>query len=726
MIGVRTGRNLLPLVRLAPLRVAATAVCGFALLMLSITAQSAVPTDVILVLDNSGSMRENDPEFLAKRAVSKFVSELEQDTRAGILIFDQKVNYAVPLTELTVATRAAIQRSLEDIDYRGQFTDSPAAIERAIYELKTNARDDVAQVIIFMTDGIVDTGKPEVDAEKTKWLREELAADAADSGIRVFAIAFTQNADFLLIQSLAKQTDGAYFRALAPEDLSNVFAKINENLEAPPPVPVPVPMPGTALPAPASCMATLVPDERIAFEEMAIESGIPAEQLCRELSDAPSGAPPIVVRPGQPAEEDDLLGLIVVLALAAFVLLLIVGLVVFIIRKRRPAVQQGAVAGLETLPIPEAFIKDIHGLTDDPAIQLGEKPVIVGRVAGTDPAHLDYFVVNKGTIGRRHAMVKYRDFSFWLIDQGSVNGTFLNGEQIDGERQLKHGDRIKFHKYEFEFSMPEMEDAGHTVFADPSDVEATMIGEVIEQQAPDDDDVFDLTAGAAAVESEADPDDDIFDDDVETALSARQAAEAAGDETTEDLQSEAETGVYEAGSVAADEDEDEFMTVGPSTSADEPSGDAFDAEASAFFGDGSMGPSVESAGDVDFDDDGPAAATDPGVADGDDEEEFSESATLAPASMNEVDQLGETSDISLDEFMRTDSFEVPVADLDAEDSDDATLLPNQVGEAPAIDDVFDITDNGTIEPVGVPEADDDDAVDDGDDEDSEGPTVFNR
>ena len=703
MIGVRTGRNLLPLARLASLGVASRAVCGIAALVLSIAAQSAVPTDVILVLDNSGSMRENDPKFLAKRAVSKFVSELEQDTRVGILIFDQKVNYAVPLTELTVATRAAIQRSLEDIDYRGQFTDSPAAIERAIYELKTNARDDVAKVIIFMTDGIVDTGKPEVDAEKTKWLREELAADAADSGIRVFAIAFTQNADFLLIQSLAKQTDGAYFRALTPEDLSNVFAKINENLEAPPPVPVPVPVPGTALPAPASCMATLVPDERIVFEEMAIESGIPAEQLCRELSDAPPGAPPIVVRPGQPAEEDDLLGLIVVLALAAFVLLLIVGLVIFIIRKRRPAVQQGAVAGLDTLPIPDAFIKDIHGLTDDPAIQLGEKPVIVGRFAGTDPAHLDYFVVNKGTIGRRHAMVKYRDFSFWLIDQGSVNGTFLNGEQIDGERQLKHGDRIKFHKYEFEFSMPEMEDAGHTVFADPSDVEATMIGEVIEPQPPDDEDVFDLTAGAASVE-----------------------AEAAGDETAEGLESEAETGVYEAGSVAADEDEDEdedeFMTVGPSISADEPSGDAFDAEASAFFGDGSMGPSVESAGDVDFDDDGPAAATDPGVADGDDEEEeeFSESATLAPASMNEVDQLGETSDISLDEFMRTDSFEVPVADLDAEDSDDATLLPNQVGEAPAIDDVFDITGDGTIEPVGVPEADDDD------DEDSEGPTVFNR
>ena len=217
--------------------------CAATLVLFASLSAIAAPTDVILVLDNSGSMRQNDPNFLLKRAVSKFVTELQQDTRVGMVIFDQKVAYPVPLDELNVESRGAIQSALEAIDYRGQFTNSPAAIERAIYELKSTGRDAAAKVIIFMTDGIVDTGDAAADNEKTKWMREELAADAADSGIKVFGIAFTENADFFLIQSLAKKTDGEYFRALTPEDLVGVFSSVHNKLAEPPPTPVVVPPP---------------------------------------------------------------------------------------------------------------------------------------------------------------------------------------------------------------------------------------------------------------------------------------------------------------------------------------------------------------------------------------------------------------------------------------------------------------------------------------------------
>lgn len=228
----------------------------------------ALSTDVVLVLDNSGSMKGNDPNFLAKQAVSKFVFEFGNDTRVGIIIFAAKVDYAVTLKQLDVASRGEILRS-------------PDAIERAIYALKSDQREDATQSIVFMTDGIVDTGNAEVDTEKTKWMREELAADAADSDIKIFGIAFTENAGFFLIQSLAKKTDGEYFRALAPEDLAGVFEKINTKLAAlpppepaPPPAVAPVPPPLTAALGP--CMSSLAADERIAFEEMARESGISA------------------------------------------------------------------------------------------------------------------------------------------------------------------------------------------------------------------------------------------------------------------------------------------------------------------------------------------------------------------------------------------------------------------------------------------------------------------
>ena len=114
------------------------------------------------------------------------------------------------------------------------------------------------------------------------------------------------------------------------------------------------------------------------------------------------------------------------------------------------------------------------------------------------------------------------------------------------------------------------------------------------------------------------------------------------------------------------------------------------------------------------------APADDGDVGDDDDGEFSESATLLPNQPYAEDPLNETSDISIDEFMRTDSFEASEIGYDNDDSEDATLLPDHVQtqtSTPAIDDVFDITGNRTIPPVRA--ADDDD-----DEPDPEAPTKF--
>jgi hypothetical protein len=98
-----------------------------------------------------------------------------------------------------------------------------------------------------------------------------------------------------------------------------------------------------------------------------------------------------------------------------------------------------------------AWFIDINGLSGEQPRKLTDKPMMIGRIAGSDPDYLDYYVVNKATIGRRHAVIKHKDRAYWIVDQGSVNGTFVNDEKVLGERQLRHGDRVKFHKFEFEF-----------------------------------------------------------------------------------------------------------------------------------------------------------------------------------------------------------------------------------------------------------------------------------
>ena len=115
--------------------------------------------DIALVLDNSGSMQKNDPHFLTRDVVTNFMVGFGENSRIAMIIFDQEAKLVEPLTDLTgLMARANFLKSLDQVNYKGLFSDSPAAIERAVYELKLNGRNNARKVIILLTDGIVDTG----------------------------------------------------------------------------------------------------------------------------------------------------------------------------------------------------------------------------------------------------------------------------------------------------------------------------------------------------------------------------------------------------------------------------------------------------------------------------------------------------------------------------------------------------------------------------------------
>lgn len=386
-----------------------------------------MPRDVVLVLDNSGSMRQNDPQSLAPAAVEQFIRELGPGNRVAVLIFDQEVTLAQDFVSVD-GGRTELLGSLEAIDYGGQYTDSPAAIERAIYKLKNEARPGARRIIIFMTDGIVDTGNPESDASRSEWLRTDLAADAVRAGIQIFAIAFTNDADFQLIQSLANKTEGDYFRALRAVDLGAVFDRINEAIAR------------QAEPEPQAEPA---------------RAEVPVQQVVQ----APSPEPIIIEVPAQTpggSQEERTRTLILIIAASVLCLTLLAILVVLI--KRSRAERQP-----EEEYEPKAFLSDIHGITEKQSHELDRRPTMIGRVAGTDTDHLNYIVIPETTVGRRHALIEYKDYAYWIIDQGSINGTYVNDRMVTTETRLKHGDRIRLHKFEFEFVMPEMFDSGMTV-----------------------------------------------------------------------------------------------------------------------------------------------------------------------------------------------------------------------------------------------------------------------
>ena len=72
--------------------------------------EPAIPNrlDIMLVLDNSGSMLKNDPKFLTPEVVTNFLGDLADKARLGMIIFDQEARLLEPVRALPNSMEKAL------------------------------------------------------------------------------------------------------------------------------------------------------------------------------------------------------------------------------------------------------------------------------------------------------------------------------------------------------------------------------------------------------------------------------------------------------------------------------------------------------------------------------------------------------------------------------------------------------------------------------------------
>jgi len=406
--------------------------------------------EIMLVLDNSGSMKQHDPNFLTQEVVTNFLTGFGHKARLGLVVFDQKTRLLEPLSDASKPlNRAKFLQCLEAIDYRGLYSDTPAGIERAIYELRLNGSWQSRKFIILLTDGIIDTGSKIRDVEKTRWLKGTLAEESRRAGIRIFGIAFTDQADFSLIQTLAVRTEGAYFRAYDAADVQQTFDKIDDLIASsvdagPPPAAAPEPSQVTvdASPPPAAESAPPPPAEEKPRSDSAVRTKGAVGPARQE------GSPPAVQR-------------LLPNVILGGIFLLLTALVILTLRNRKsrpPMPPPAAERAVQAASMHRAELIDVKNITGQKVLFLNKRIVKIGRDTIND------ITIPDKTISSLHAVVEFKDGFFYLEDQRSKNRTILNGRELEPyvARKLKSGDDIVFNNHKFKFIMPDLIPSGQT------------------------------------------------------------------------------------------------------------------------------------------------------------------------------------------------------------------------------------------------------------------------
>jgi len=198
--------------------------------------------DIVMAIDVSGSMLAKDLKPNRMEALKKVAANFVEgrpNVRIGIVVYAAEAYTKTPVT----SDKAIIQDAIRGIKYDNVLQDGTGigmGLTTAVNRLKDSKAK--SRVIILLTDGVNNAGF--IEPETASQIAKEYGIKVYTIGIgtngdAMFPYAYAPNGGFLfkmmpveidvnLLQAIAGNTGGKYFRANSNSKLESIYSEINK------------------------------------------------------------------------------------------------------------------------------------------------------------------------------------------------------------------------------------------------------------------------------------------------------------------------------------------------------------------------------------------------------------------------------------------------------------------------------------------------------------------
>jgi Ca-activated chloride channel family protein len=178
--------------------------------------------DIVLAIDNSGSMLETDPDDERFAAARQLVSHMESDKRAAIVVFNDTAELVQPFVSVSEqAGRDQLNAALDGLDMPDGGTNFSAALGEAMTTITASEDDQRGKMVILLSDGFSDS---KLDQQIADYQAQNVVVNTVG-----LSVANSQGSS--LLQQIADLTGGSYYDVTEANGLSLVFQNIYNNLD---------------------------------------------------------------------------------------------------------------------------------------------------------------------------------------------------------------------------------------------------------------------------------------------------------------------------------------------------------------------------------------------------------------------------------------------------------------------------------------------------------------
>ncbi|WP_411679519.1 vWA domain-containing protein [Clostridium thailandense] len=180
-------------------------------------------SDVVFVMDTSGSMSKTDPNNERFSAALDLLDSMNEDNRVSFYRFDDTAEQIFPMTKVTDKTKKDIEEKLKQHENAKGNTNMREALLKAYDEIKSSENSGRNAMVILLSDG----GDTYDLAQKF----DETMKPFKSNGIPIYTIGMLSENNFYILKKISRESNGNYYSVKEVKDLKGVFNKIYMDMQ---------------------------------------------------------------------------------------------------------------------------------------------------------------------------------------------------------------------------------------------------------------------------------------------------------------------------------------------------------------------------------------------------------------------------------------------------------------------------------------------------------------